>query len=266
MKNVLVPIHDDPGQEARLQCALDIVRATGGHLNCLDIVAPPMLADDYMGNYAQVAVIQTAVKTEQANRTRTEPRVLAEGLPYTWEDTTGVISERLLDRAGLNDLVVVNLGGKEAAGGGEDIAEHIVLRAHRPILAVPNDLRRIDLFGPAMIAWDGSDAAETAMRAAQPLLALASKVELITVGDGGGLRTSEEAAAYCSRHSIKLAVVNLPEGVFRTHEVLLDRAKASGAGWMVMGAYGHSRLREAVFGGTTRQMLRHSPIPLFLAH
>lgn len=265
MKNILVFIHADSSQEARLQCALDIVRATGGHLNCLDVTSPPMLADDFVRNYSQSIVIQEAVEREQANRARLEPRLVAEGLPYTWEDAIGGIGERLVDSSALNDLVVVNLKGPKPDPFGGDIAEQIISRVGRPVLAVPGGVRSIDLFGPAMIAWDGSDVAEAAMRAAQPLLTFASEVELVTVGDHGGLRTSEDAAAHCDRHGIKLEVVNLPKGDDKTHETLLARAKGSGAGWMVMGAYGHSHIRENLFGGTTRDMLRHSPIPLFLA-
>ena len=266
MKNILVLVHDDPGQEARLQCALDIVRATNGHLNCLDVASPPLLADSYAGNYGQALVVEQALDTEKANRMLVEPRLVAEGVPYTWEETIGVISERIVDRSALNDLVVVSLAGHGSEAVGEHVAQHIASRAGRPIMAVPNGLRSIDVFGPAMIAWDGSDAAESAMRAALPLLGFASKVELVTIGDRGGLRTSEEAAAYCDRHGIELEVVNLPKGEARTYEALLERAKASGAKWMVMGAYGHSHLRENLLGGTTRDMLRHSPIPLFLAH
>ncbi len=101
------------------------------------------------------------------------------------------------------------------------------------------------------------------MRAVVPLLALAQSVTLVEVGVVTG-SPSEEAAAYLSRHGIhpRIMRTGLTQGtVART---LLEICSDQRASYCVMGAYGHSRVRETLFGGVTRRMLADSPLPLVL--
>lgn len=79
MKNILFVAHDDSGQEARLQCSLDVVRAVGGHLNCLDVAIPSLPMTDFAGAvYSQSAVIDEAIVVEQRNREVIERRLRAQ--------------------------------------------------------------------------------------------------------------------------------------------------------------------------------------------
>lgn len=267
MKNVLFVAHDGPGQESRLQCALDVVRAMEGHLNCLDIVIPPVVAGDAMSGMAMVqsAVIEQAVAAEQANRARIEPRLVAEGIPYSWLDTTGPAADSIEAHAKLNDLIVV--GSESPAGSPDrfDIAARIVKRVRRPVLAVPRDAKALDLFGTVLVAWDGSETADAALRASVPLLHLAKRVVIVSVGNGMH-PGPEDAAAYCSRQCVSAEVEILPSGFDKTGRTILVFAQAVRAALIVMGAYGHSKLREDAFGGVTRTMIEESGIPLFLAH
>jgi nucleotide-binding universal stress UspA family protein len=262
MKNIMLLVHSDDGQEARLQCALDVTRAVGGHLNCLDIAATPILYEDYMANYGQLMLMEDVIAAERANRAKLEPRLVKEGVPFTWLDTTGNITESIVDQARLNDLVVVGSHGERDADLHGDVAKNIVRRVGRPVLAVPHAARRIDLFGTAMVAWDGSPPAEAALRAAVPLLRMAEKTIIMSVGEECG---ADDAAVYCSREGISARVETLPQTALRVDEALIKGAEARDVAWVVMGAYGHSPLREAVFGGVTRRMLAHAPMPLFIA-
>ena len=262
MKNIMLLVHADEGQESRLQCALDATRAVGGHLNCLDVAATPIVYDDYVMNYTQAILREDAVTAERENRETLEPRLKVEGVPYTWVETSGPIGDCIVDQAGLNDLIVV--GAHETRGEPKDgdVAADIVRRVRRPLLAVPHGARRLDLAGVAMVAWDGSTAADAALRAAIPLLKLADKAVIVTVGETA--RDSAEAASYCARHGVRAEVHSAPRSA-AVSDVLLDRATIFRASWIVMGAFGHSPLREAIFGGVTRRMLERSPLPLLIA-
>jgi len=262
MKNILVLAHADEGQESRMQCALDVTRAVEGHLNCLDVAATPIVYEDYVTTYTQAILLEDAVAAEHENRSKLEPRLKVEGIPYTWLETSGPIGDCIVDQAGLNDLIVV---GAHAAKGElmhGDVAAQIVRKVHRPLLAVPRGTERIDLFGIAMVAWDGSDASDAALRAAIPLLRLAEKAVIVTVGEIS--RDPSDAASYCARHGVRAEVRSAP-ATGPVSEILLDRATIFRASWIVMGAFSHSPLREAIFGGVTRRMLERSTMPLLIA-
>lgn len=265
MKNVLLLAHDDAGQEARFQAALDVVRAIDGHLTCLDVAVIPELTDGGCG--AAALAFADERQREAANRDTLERRLAVEGIPRNWIDTHGDIARRLTLQAGLADLIVVNL--QLDSGPIPDmrsIASEVVLKSGKPMLAVPETSRGIRLTGHAMIAWDGSEEATAALQAAIPLLLLAHRVTIVEIVDGSVKVPSEAAAAYLSRHNISASIHPRHPNVPSAGREILKLVTLKNADYLVMGGFGHSRLREAVFGGVTRHMLTQSPVPLFLAH
>jgi nucleotide-binding universal stress UspA family protein len=141
----------------------------------------------------------------------------------------------------------------------------VVMRSGKPILAVPEAARGIDVGGHALIAWNGSSAIASTVRAAVPLLALASGVTIVEIGAPGAAPV-EEAATYLSRHRIHTRVERRDGSRDGVADTLLDLCKDRQPSYCVIGAYGHSRLRESLFGGVTRRMLAESPVPLILGH
>jgi nucleotide-binding universal stress UspA family protein len=266
MKNILVLMHDDVGQEARFQAALDLTRALDGHLTCVDVAAPPVTVADYatLGGGALLLAEETA--NEAANRARMEPRLKVEGVAYDWIQTIGYLSPSVREAAGLADLIVLNRDIRNAYPDMEEVAAEVLLKSGRPIVAVPHESRGFNAYGHALLAWDGSAEAETALRAAVPLLLHASGVTIVECDDGSIKVPAEEAAAYLSRHGIKPVLWRSDTVVDLPSTILLDRIDALGAAYLVMGGFGHSRFTEAVLGGVTRRMLHECPVPLFLAH
>jgi nucleotide-binding universal stress UspA family protein len=120
---------------------------------------------------------------------------------------------------------------------------------------------------PVLIAWDGSDPAGAAVRAAVPLLALSDSVTILEVDDGSIEVPAETAAAYLSRNGIHAEIIreDVPNRDY-VEAVLLAKLGTGRFGWAVMGAYSHSRIRERLFGGVTQRLLQESPLPLFIAH
>lgn len=263
MKTVLLLVHDDAGQEARLQAALDLTRALNGRLRCVDVTPIADFAGDYDG--AAQAMILTEERTaEAANRIAIETRLTHEQTPWDWIDAIGDIAQCLMREAGLADLIVVNckrdrLLNVEPRGVVSDVAT----QARCPVLAVPDNVRGVDVTGPVVVAWDGSPPVMATLRAAAPLLKLAASVELVTVGDHEGA-PAEAAAAYLSRHDIHATVRRIAAGGDKPDAQILEACAATGAGYCLMGAYGHGRLREELFGGVTRRMLDAAQLPLLL--
>lgn len=264
MKNILLLVHDDHGQEARLQAALDITRAIDGHLTCIDVTPYPVIAGDGFG-FAETVVVLDERESEAKNRSLISDRLAREDVSWSWIDAQAEIAHAVLDAADLADLIVLNsaLEGFPMPDM-RDIASRIVARASAPVLAVPERWERFE-FDRALVAWDGRPSAAAALRAAVPLLALAQEVEIFTAQGPDNHTAPEEAATYLSRHGIKASIRSTDIGKFHADLLISDEAALFDADYIVMGAYGRGRLRET-FGGTTKNLLGKSKHPLLLCH
>jgi nucleotide-binding universal stress UspA family protein len=266
MKNVLVLIHDDVGQEARLQAALDVTRAVGGHLQCLDVVEMPLVVDGFYGGTGEMMLLQDARTRERENKARLTARLAHEGVAWSWTDAVGDLAACVVDAAATADLIVVNRKlDSFPAPDMRAVATAILTDCDTPVLAVPDDCARFDAAGPALIGWDGSEPAMNAIQRAQPLLALAGAVRIVQIGERDAGIPIEDAAQWLSRHGVTPDVAMLPrDGDIA--DTLHEAARTFGAAYVVMGAYKRRPTTEALFGGVTRAMLTHSPLPLILAH
>ncbi len=266
MKNVLLLVHDDAGQEARLQAALDLTRALSGHLHCLDVTPLPLLSDPTWGG-TPTTILYDETQREEANAARVQTRLTGEDVAWNWDAQRGDFASCLTGAMHTADLVVLN----RALTGFTNldmrkIVGDVLMQGEALIVAVSEDCRAFPVGAPALIAWDGS---ETAMRAVQrgvPLLALAGSVTIFQAGAlPGEAIPPAEAASYLARHGIK-PEIEIGPGSDGPAAQISHVAGRIGAAYCVMGAFGHSRLREALFGGVTRELLGSNGVPLILAH
>lgn len=269
MKTIIVQIEADDGQEARLQAAFDLVRAFEGHLVCLQVTpyAAYAMGDPATGGFATAALMEAIDKQRNAERQTIEAQVKAEGVAWNWVSLDGDFVERLGETARLADAVVMNSGPfAHAAGMRLSRTGDAAIHARAPVVAVPPASRGLAVTGSALVAWDGSQEAAVALRAALPMLRLAENVDVLTVEEKSNSYRARDAAVFLSRHGVEAQVIERKaegesiESVIRT--VLAERRSA----WLVQGAYGHSRLRQTLFGGVTRGLLADAPVPLVLAH
>lgn len=267
MKNIFLLIHDDEGQEARLQAALDLTRAFEGHLTCVDVTMMPMIAGDiYDGGYGGAILLADEREREGKNKTKIEARLAHEGVSWNWIDATGNPADCILEATNLADLIVLNR--KLDAFPYPDmrnIASRILMHARKPIVAVPDSLRQFDT-GRALIAWDGRESAAATMRACIPLLQLASDVRIYMARRPKDDANADEAAEYLSRHGIHPSVrLSVDDGLHTIDALIADECADWRPDYVLMGAYSHGRLMES-FGGVTKRMLADSKIPLVLGH
>ena len=179
------------------------------------------------------------------------------------------IAEGMIEEARTADLVIVSQG----RGGLEpmlpDVAERVALESGRPVLIIPISWVPGDYGRNVAVAWNGSREATRAVFDALPLLERAERIRLVTVGnqmseDGGNTIPSSELAATMARHGLDAEVEVIAENESRTADAILSQI--NGADLLVMGAYGHSRMRELILGGATRAVLKNMTIPVFMSH
>ena len=263
MKNILLHVHDDEGQENRLQVALDVTRAVSGHLTCLDVVLSPMVLPE-VELAGAMEVVAFERERESKNMTRLRARLAMEGVAWDLVESVGEPAAELRKLATFADLVVVSTKGEESGTSSLGIAAELAAKAGRPVLAVPPACRGVNVAAGALVAWDGSEEATASLRAALPLLQMAKHVTLLIVNSDKEF-PGEDAAAYLSRHGVHVRLVEKVTEVF-VSDVILARAQDIGVAYIVMGAFGHGRLIEAIFGGVTAAMLEKTAVPLLLTH
>lgn len=270
MKSVLLHANQDAGLKSRLQAALDLVRLFDGHLTCLHTTPYEafITGDPFGGVYALPVVVDQLKRLEDEQRARLDGELANEGVAWDWLQIDGPSVQAILDRSRLADLVVLSLAGKDDDDDEPalSLAASVAIHSRAPVLAVPQGSRSLDARGPAMVAWNGSPEVAHALRFALPLLRHASEVHVVTVTEDCRLFPATEGCRYLALHGVKAELREWPRGERQIGEALLDAAAKLDARYVVMGAYGHSRLREAVVGGVTRQMMRESGVPLLLGH
>lgn len=169
------------------------------------------------------------------------------------------------------DLCLVAGSGGRAQGAAALHAwfTALLLESGRPVLVVPPDSGPSLPLRRAMIAWQPARQTAHAVHDALPLLAEAGLVELAVIGQGDddpALDSARRMVAHLIRHSIPTDLVSLRAGDRGIAEALLDYAERSGVQLLVAGGYGHSRLREWVLGGVTRELLSSAQLPVLFGH
>jgi Universal stress protein UspA and related nucleotide-binding proteins len=167
------------------------------------------------------------------------------------------------------DLVVLGQPGNGQSMPEEVVDEGVLFESGRPVIFVPYIQKAPLKLDRVMLCWDGSLTAARAVADSMPLLHKAGTVEIVIVGDKPS-RADEVPGAdlgeHLARHGLKVEVKRLTAVDIDIAPMLLSHAADSDADMMVMGGYGHSRLREFVLGGVTRGMLESMTVPVLMSH
>jgi len=274
-KDILVPVISLDDDEAALETAAALAEQFGAHAAAL-ILAVHM-ASEYADDIRPLSsVLEDVLAGAHSLASQEQARIVA------WLEAHGhdfelrhlsveraVDQNRIAAHARVSDLTVVTRAHQHARAR-QALLEDVLFRSGRPVLLLP-ERRRAKRFDTILIGWNARQEAVRAIAGAMPLLQAAAKVAIATVdatpsAGGHADRPGHELAAYLGRHGVTAAVHNL-DGMGRTHALALqDDAIAMDADLIVLGAYGHSRAREFVFGGVTRELIANSQTPLLLAH
>jgi nucleotide-binding universal stress UspA family protein len=257
-KDLLVMVDDSPNAIERIRFASDLAERFDAHLAGL-YVAPVTRPD-----LPQVAQRARELFEEIAGRRRisTEWR-LAHGFPVD----VAVVQARYADLVILGQLDPENAQASVDCPPPEDMA----LSVGRPVLVVPYVGRYAAVGQHALVAWNASREATRAINDALPLLAAASSVTVLAVDPVVGREEhgdipGADIGLHLARHGVNARVESTVSGDVEVGDVVLSRAADLGADLLVMGAYGHPRIRELVLGGVTRTILKSMTLPVLMAH
>jgi nucleotide-binding universal stress UspA family protein len=167
------------------------------------------------------------------------------------------------------DLSVVAQPEAEGAAVESMIVERALFDSGRPVIVVPYIQTAPFKLGRVMICWDGSRPAARAIADAMPLLALAERTEVVIVADEPEKEDELHGVGvgqHLARHGLDVNIKRIIRGKIDVADVLLSHAADSGADLIVMGGYGHTRLREFILGGVTRSILRSMTVPALMSH
>ncbi len=285
IKVILTPLFGNESDATALATAQALAERTGAHIDAIHVRADPRSMIPYIGEGISGALIDEIVRNaenqgkERAKKVRKtfdDWRAAAgtplagtagEGPSCGWTEVTGRPDAIIARRGRLADLIVLcRPSGDDNTTIATETLEAALLESGRPILvaaAAPGKTlgRRI------AIAWNGGAEASRAVAASLPLLAAADAVTAITIGepaapqaDGAGL------IDYLARHGVAARLDSREKSNAPVGGALLAAAESEDADLMVMGAYTHSRLRELVFGGVTRDILGAAGLPVLMAH
>lgn len=269
-----------PRSRAALDLAMDMTRKADGHLNVLCLGIDPSQSGLYYAG-ATPMVISESISNARDNAKKLEDEVtsILTGSDINWSSQVAVAQlgglAHVVGRiVRFNDLVI--LPKPYGDGAPEESAtalEAVLFEGDVPVLVCPpgpvadpdvENAKRI------IIAWNESAEAMAAIRAALPLITKAEAVDIAIIDPA---RHSEDRAdpgaelsMMLARHGARISVSVLARTVPRIAEVLERHATDFGADLIVMGAYGHSRFRESILGGATRDTLEGVKVPVFMAH
>ena len=269
MKTIMLHVNDDAEQDNRLQIAIDLARLDDGHIACVQVAAvEPYVIDPYSGMFGLAAIIDTIHDQDKLARQAIEARLRREHVEWDWRCFDGSVVETLIGQSRLADIVVISQPklGRATADQPLPIVGDVVLNTSAPVLVVPTGGQHFAADGAVLLAWNGSAEAAHAMRLTVPLLRRATCVHIVEVTDDTPGMPTTDAATYLARHGVPCEVHDWPAKGRRTSVALLHAVAELDAGYLVMGAYGHSRLRETVLGGVTRELIQSTTVPLLLAH
>ncbi|MBM3567280.1 MAG: universal stress protein [Alphaproteobacteria bacterium] len=230
-----------------------------------------------MPGYISGRIPESVIKGQQAEAEAMAAKAAAAfharaaraGVKHEWRTVEGPALDVVSWQGRYTDLIVVGQTAPDDEPECDDynLAEEMLLVAGRPILVVPYISKYDSVGDRVMIAWNGSREASRAVHDAMPLLERAKSVNILSVDPENPNRLpGADIATHLARHGVKVEARRTVGGDLDIGDVLLSTAADLGADLVVMGGYGHSRAREAIFGGATRHMLRHMTCPVVLSH
>ena len=268
--NLGVHGHDTPAADY----AISIASALEAHIAGLAIAHDPTLPASGMG-YFSVQLVDQRYDNEAAAKAVID-RFAAAAARANVSAETRLLSASSTDAgdqfgriARRFDLAIVSQVDPEGSAIEATMPVSALFNSGRPVIIVPYIQKALLKLERVMVCWDGSRPAARAIGDAMPLLERAGNIE-ITIIDNERVKQEEikgvDMGRHLARHELKVQVSRIPRGDSDVADTLLSHSADFDADFVVMGGYGHSRLREFVLGGVTRKILRSMTVPTLMSH
>jgi len=275
LNRILLPFNLKPHSDHVAEAAFILARKLGAEVECF---FPQLTAT------ASMAFVTEATPPDMVERMISDARKAAHtaalhakqhhlrwasthaGVPCTFLAAEGAISDIVAARARLADLTVCATESAQDRIFWDEVIEGALFSSGRPVLLVPFKQPSPRLGERLVIAWQDTVEVSRAIAGARPLLDMASKVDLVSVGgDEAAQKTLGDVCAALGRSRAGVAMKVLP-GEQNVTEALARTAEEAEGSILVIGAYSHWRWRERVFGGVTESILRGSRVPVLMVH
>ena len=295
LRDIVVVLDDATRSEIRLDIAVALAQQHDAYLtglSALDLLMPtrPVVrprgnpeVDRQLGsqlmNWGAVPPVdypeadRQAAETAERIEAAFRERLRFSGLPGDWRVASGQVSETVVRQARHADLVILGQIDPEhpPPPEGRQLVEDVLMTSGRPILVIPY-IGRFETCGTnILVGWNNSREAARAVSDAIPLLAKAASVTILEADHIGRKPATDDASSadiirHLARYGISAETARTVMVSISASDVLLSYASDISADLLVVGGYGHSRLRELILGGVTRDLLRHMTLPVLMSH
>lgn len=274
LKDVVVNLSGRAPLDFAADYATSIAATFGAHVTGIAFLYEPVIPDGTLGG---VPVDLIELQREENSKiardaiSRFEAGVKKAGVASETRQldaTFGGAATLFAQVARRFDISVVGQAQREQGATDELIIEGALFESGRPVIVVPYIQKSGLTLERVLACWDGGRTAARAIADAMPFLERAKAVDLVIVAEERkndeitGVRMSE----HLTRHGVTVSVKRIAKGDLAVQDVILSYAADSGADFMVMGGYGHSRLREFILGGVTRGILNSMTVPVLMSH
>jgi nucleotide-binding universal stress UspA family protein len=274
LKDVVVNLAGRGPQDFAAEYAASVGAAFGAQVTGIAFLYEPVIPDGALGGVpVDLIELQREENSKLASDAigRFEAAAKKAGVSaatQTLDATLGSAPALFAQIARRFDIAVVGQAQPEQGATDTLVIEGALFESGRPIIVVPYIQKRGLSLERVLACWDGGPRAARAIGDAMPFLERAKAVELVMVAEetkedeANGARMAEHLA----HHGVKARVKHMSKGDIAIEDVILSYAADSGADFMVMGGYGHSRLREFILGGVTRGILGSMTVPVLMSH
>ena len=276
IKDIIVNLTPGDARDPATDYAVSVASAFEAHLAGVAFIYDPVIPATVMGGGIPADLIEAQrVESEKGARAaaaRFNAAAKQAGLSFETHElnaSAAGAADRFAHLARRFDLAIVGQPHPDSPVMQDLVLETALFEAGRPVIAVPYIQKGGLKLDRVMVCWDGGRPATRAIGDAMPLLARAKAVEVLIIAGERGKRDEIPGAdigQHLARHGLKVTVNRIPLGDVEVADAILSHAADSAADFVVMGGYGHSRLREFILGGATRGMLQAMTVPTLLSH
>ncbi|MFN3348964.1 universal stress protein [Pseudorhodoplanes sp.] len=275
-KDILVALNPgrtpDPASDYAISLASDFY----AHLTGLAFALEPIIPAGVMGGGISGDIIDRAIADSQAKARDALANFDAAAQKQGVRSETRIITAQIADAASRfgkiarhYDVSVMMQPDPDADTATDLFVESALFDSGRPVIVVPYIQKEPVKLDHIVCCWDGSKTAARAIGDAAPLLAQAKSVELLIVkdnGEDGGEEVGADMAAHLARHKLNVTLQRITAADIDVGNAILSYVADRSADFLVMGGYGHSRWREFLLGGATRQILSSMTLPTLMSH
>ncbi len=275
IKNILVHIDHSAACELRVKAAIDLAKTNDARLSALFVV-PDYFVPSYVEAQISADIISqiSDEATSRAKETQSKFKAMVTdaGLELDSYIEEGNIIGILSDYARYSDLVILGQSQPDDPDNiSEGLADHLVIEGGAPCLVIPYIGTRQTLGKRVLVAWNESRESARALRDSLPLLQQADQVSVLLIkhkshNEDHTAMQGKVILGYLADHGISGKTSLCIDNHLDPGDTMLAQASDNDCDLIVMGAYGHSRLREMVLGGVTRHLLKEMTVPIFISH